>query len=205
MSFKVEATVEDLLKVDQKAEIVNGEILIMSPTGSLPGYAAAEIFSSLREYSKQRKYGRAVTDNNAFVVNLPYRKSFSPDAAFYVGADSGMKFYEGAPVFAVEVRSEGDYGPRAERAMAAGFYLGFTGPITYKNADQTRRIAGEMPLDRMLIETDGPFLTPVPHRGKRNEPAYIPLIAERLASLRQMTVEELAAVTTANAERLFGI
>jgi len=119
MSVKVEATIEDLLKVDQKAEIVNGEILIMSPTGSLPGYAGDEIFSSLREYSRQRKYGRAVSDNKAFVVNLPYRKSFSPDAAFYVGVDSGMKFYEGAPVFAVEVRSEGDYGPRAERAMAA--------------------------------------------------------------------------------------
>ena len=119
MSVTVEATIEDLLKVDQKAEIVNGEILIMSPTGSLPGYAGDEIFSSLREYSKRRKYGRAVSDNKAFVVNLPYRKSFSPDAAFYVGVDSGMKFYQGAPVFAAEVRSEGDYGPRAERAMGA--------------------------------------------------------------------------------------
>ena len=119
LNVKVEATIDDLLKVDQKAEIVNGEILIMSPTGGLPGYAGDEIFSSLREYSKQRKYGRAVSDNKAFVVNLPARKSFSPDAAFYVGPDSGMKFYEGAPVFAVEVRSEGDYGPRAERAMAA--------------------------------------------------------------------------------------
>ena len=119
MSVKVEATIDDLLKVEQKAEIVNGEILIMSPTGSLPGYAGDEIFSSLRAYSKQRKYGRAVSDNKAFLVNLPYRKSFSPDAAFYVGNDSGMKFYQGAPVFAVEVRSEGDYGPRAERAMAA--------------------------------------------------------------------------------------
>lgn len=119
MSVKAEATIEDLLKVDQKAEIVNGEIILMSPTGSLPGYAGDEIFSSLREYSKQRKYGRAVSDNKAFIVNLPYRKSFSPDAAFYVGVDSGMKFYEGAPVFAAEVRSEGDYGPRAERAIAA--------------------------------------------------------------------------------------
>ena len=119
MSVKVEATIEDLLKVDQKAEIVNGEILIMSPTGSLPGYAGDAIFSSLREYSKQRKYGRAVSDNKAFLVNLPYRKSFSPDAAFYVGVDSGMKFYQGAPVFAAEVRSEGDYGARAERMMAA--------------------------------------------------------------------------------------
>ena len=119
MSTKVEATIEDLLKVKQKAEIVNGEIILMSPTGSRPGYAGDAIFSSLFEYSKRQKYGRAVGDNKAFVVNLPHRKSFSPDAAFYVGMDSGMKFYEGAPAFAVEVRSEGDYGPRAERAMAA--------------------------------------------------------------------------------------
>lgn len=119
MSTKVEATIEDLYKIKQKAEIVNGEIILMSPTGSLPGYAGDEIFSSLRQYGKLKNFGRAVSDNKAFVVNLPHRKSFSPDAAFYVGPDSGMKFYQGAPVFAVEVRSEGDYGPRAERAMAA--------------------------------------------------------------------------------------
>ncbi len=119
MSTKVEATIDDLLKVKQKAEIVNGEIILMSPTGSHPGYAGDATFSSLFEYSKRKKYGRAVGDNKAFVVNLPHRKSFSPDAAFYVGVDSGMKFYEGAPVFAVEVRSEGDYGPGAERKMAA--------------------------------------------------------------------------------------
>ena len=118
MSTKVEATIEDLYKVEGKAELVNGEIILMSPTGILPNYAAGEIFSSLRDYSKRQKYGRAVTDNTAFVVNLPHRRSFSPDAAFYVGAATGMKFFEGAPVFAVEVRSEGDYGPRAERAMA---------------------------------------------------------------------------------------
>ena len=119
MSTKVEATIEDLLKVKQKAEIVNGEIILMSPTGSLPSYAAGEIFSSLRDYSKRRKHGRAVTDNAGFVVNLPHRKSFSPDVEFYVGVDAGMKFFEGAPVFAVEVRSEGGYGPRAEREIAA--------------------------------------------------------------------------------------
>jgi len=118
MSAKVEATIEDLYKVDGKAELVNGEIILMSPTGILPGYAAGEIFSSLREYSKRTKYGRAVTDNGGFVVNLPHRKSFSPDAALYVEAAYGMKFFEGAPVFAVEVRSEGDYGPRAKRRMA---------------------------------------------------------------------------------------
>src|ERR1700752_3704670 len=118
MSTKVEATIEDLYKVEGKAELVNGEIILMSPTGTLPNYAAGEIFSSLRAHSKRIKYGRAVTDNAAFVVNLPHRRSFSPDAAFFVGADSGMKFCEGAPAFAVEVRSEGDYGPRAEREVA---------------------------------------------------------------------------------------
>ncbi|MEZ4667504.1 MAG: TatD family hydrolase [Anaerolineae bacterium] len=91
----------------------------------------------------------------------------------------------------------------AERALAAGFYLGFTGPITYKNADQVRRIAASVPLERLLVETDGPFLTPVPYRGKRNEPAYIPLIVERLASLRQLSPAEVGAATTENAKRLF--
>lgn len=119
MSTKVEATIEDLYKVEGKAELINGEIILMSPTGSLPGYAGDEIFSSLREYSNRRKSGRAVSDNKAFVVNLSHRKSFSPDAAFYVGPESGMKFFEGAPRFAAEVRSEGDYGRTAEREMAA--------------------------------------------------------------------------------------
>ena len=118
MSTKVEATIEDLYKVEGKAELVNGEIILMSPTGLLPGYAGDEIFSSLRIYSKRRRYGRAFADNKAFVVNLPHRKSFTPDAGFYTGPNTGMKFGEGAPVFAVEVRSEGDYGPRAELEMA---------------------------------------------------------------------------------------
>ncbi|HKS09250.1 MAG TPA: Uma2 family endonuclease [Pyrinomonadaceae bacterium] len=117
MSTKVEATIEDLYKVEGKAELVNGEILIMSPTGMDPGVAGDAIFYSLFNYSKQRKFGRAVGDNKAFVVNLPHRKSFSPDAAFVGERASGMKFYQGAPIFAVEVRSEGDYGPRAERKM----------------------------------------------------------------------------------------
>ena len=117
MSTKVEATIEDLYKVEGKAELVNGEIILMSPTGGLPGYAGDKIFSSLDQYSNRQKFGLAVGDNKAFVVNLPHRKSFSPDVAFYVGAIT-MKFFQGAPVFAVEVRSEGDYGPRAEREMA---------------------------------------------------------------------------------------
>src|SRR5213083_2428482 len=117
MVANLEATIEDLYAVPGKAEIVNGEIVIMSPTGAAPNYAASEIFVSLREYSRRTKTGYAVNDNAAFRVDLPNRKSFSPEVAFYVGKWTGMKFFEGAPVFAVEVRSEGDYGPAAERAI----------------------------------------------------------------------------------------
>jgi Uma2 family endonuclease len=113
-----EATIEDLYRVRGKAELVDGRIVLMPPTGRMPGYAGDEIFVSLRAYVRRTGQGYAVGDNKAFRVNLPHRKSFSPDAAYYVGPDPGMKFFEAAPAFAVEVRSQGDYGPRAERAMA---------------------------------------------------------------------------------------
>ena len=118
MSTKTEATIEDLYKVDGKAELVDGEIVHMSPTGGRPSLASRQIVFSLYGYEKQTGIGYAVTDNAAFRVNLPHRKSFSPDAAFYIGGEPTMKFFEGAPVFAVEVRSESDYGPKAEEAMA---------------------------------------------------------------------------------------
>lgn len=113
------ATVSDLYKASGKAELVNGELVLMPPTGAKPGYAADEIFASLRSYAKRTSRGRAVADNKGFLVHLPHRESFSPDAALWTGDDPGMQFYEGAPVFAVEVRSENDYGPGAERALAA--------------------------------------------------------------------------------------
>jgi Uma2 family endonuclease len=121
MLTKVKATLDDLYNVPdhQKAELVNGELVFLMPTGDEPGYAGDEIFAALREYAKRTGLGRAVGDNKGFRVKLPNRESFSPDAAFYTGPRTGMRFFEGAPVFAVEVRSEGDYGPQAERSMAA--------------------------------------------------------------------------------------
>jgi Uma2 family endonuclease len=118
MSTKTEATIEDLYKVDGKAELVDGELVHMSPTGQEPGYASREILFSLRQYERRTKRGCAIGDNVGFRVNLPRRESFSPAAAFYVGELKGMKFFEGARLFAAEVRSEGDYGPKAEEAMA---------------------------------------------------------------------------------------
>ena len=113
------ATIKDLARVDGKAELVDGRIIEMPPTGFLPNYTALRIVVSLDEYGRRTRIGYAVTDGIGFSVDLPKRKSFSPDAAFVVGQHSGMKFLEGAPAFAVEVRSEGDYGPKAEKEIAA--------------------------------------------------------------------------------------
>jgi Uma2 family endonuclease len=118
MGTKVEATIEDLYEVKGKAELINGKIVELPPQGGLPHFATCEIKVSLRAYEKTARNGYALGGTVAFVVDLPHRKSFSPDAAFYVGPDTGMKFPEGAPVFAVEVREDEDYGPRAERQMA---------------------------------------------------------------------------------------
>jgi len=116
-----EASLDDLLQVPDgaKAEIVNGKLVLMPPTGIEPGFAGDEVFVSLREYARRTRNGRAVGDNKGFRVDLPHRKSFSPDAAYFLGKPTGMRFYDGAPVFAVEVRSENDYGASAETEMAA--------------------------------------------------------------------------------------
>jgi Uma2 family endonuclease len=119
MTTKSRATIEDLYNLPDniKAEIVNGELLLMTPTGDQPNRAAGAIYISLRQYESNVKQGRAYTDNIGYKVNLPNRDSFSPDCSFYVGPRSGSKFLEGAPIFAVEVRSENDYGAKAEEAI----------------------------------------------------------------------------------------
>ena len=86
-----------------------------------------------------------------------------------------------------------------------GFYISFSGVVTFKNAQQVQASAKIVPADRLLIETDCPFLAPIPHRGKRNEPAYVQYVAEFIAQLRQVELETLASQTTANAMRLFGL
>jgi len=113
------ATIADLYQVKGQAEIVGGKLIVMSPTGFLPSRSAHVICSSLREYERKTGRGYAMPDNAAYIVDLPNRRSFSPDASFYVGPPTGGKFMDGAPVFAAEVRSEGDYGPAAEKRLAA--------------------------------------------------------------------------------------
>lgn len=92
----------------------------------------------------------------------------------------------------------------ADRALEMGLYLGFTGPVTFKKADELRAVVREVPGDRLLVETDAPFLAPQKFRGKRNEPAYVRLIAEQIAETRGEEFSEVARTSTANAARLFG-
>ncbi len=91
----------------------------------------------------------------------------------------------------------------AQKALALNFYIGITGPVTYPKAEKKREIVRQLPLDRILIETDAPFLPPVPHRGKRNEPAYVLHIADKIAETHSKSPAEVAAITTSNATRLF--
>lgn len=90
----------------------------------------------------------------------------------------------------------------ARRALAMGFYLSFSGIVTFKNATQVKEVARAVPLERILIETDAPYLAPAPHRGKTNQPAYVKFVAEEIARLKSITFEEVAEATTSNFERL---
>lgn len=98
----------------------------------------------------------------------------------------------------------GDYNA-ACAYLDLGFYLSFTGIITFKNADALREVVSKVPLERILVETDSPYLTPVPNRGKRNEPAYVRFVAETISKVKGLAVEEIAQATTANVKQLFRI
>ena len=91
----------------------------------------------------------------------------------------------------------------ARAALDLGFYISFSGILTFKNAQDLRDVASFVPLDRMLIETDSPYLAPAPHRGKTNNPSYVPLVARQIAELRQCTIEAVAQATSHNFDALF--
>jgi TatD DNase family protein len=96
-------------------------------------------------------------------------------------------------------------GKTAERALEMGFFVSFSGILTFKNAASLREVARRLPLDRLLIETDSPYLAPVPHRGKRNEPAFLPATLRCLADLKGLPPEEVERATDDNFRRFFGL
>jgi TatD DNase family protein len=91
----------------------------------------------------------------------------------------------------------------AQGALDMGFYISFSGIVTFKNAKELKEVARRVPLDRMLVETDSPFLAPVPHRGRTNQPGFVRHVAEEIGRLREISMDEVDAATTANFGRLF--
>ncbi|MDX1948181.1 MAG: Uma2 family endonuclease [Pirellulaceae bacterium] len=116
---KQPATVADLYLVPEKAELVNGEIVVMSPASAGHGRRSGRLFLSLLRYEQDTGNGYAFPDNVGFIVDLPNRQSFSPDAAYFFGPYNEDEFVPGAPAFAAEVRSPEDFGPAAEQELAA--------------------------------------------------------------------------------------
>lgn len=114
-----EELIEELYRLPDniKAEIIDGAIVPMSPTGGKPSRVSGLIFASLLAYEQQMGQGTALPNNAGFIVNLPNRGSFSPDASYCIGPPIDQDFVNGAPIFAAEVRSKNDYGPKAERAI----------------------------------------------------------------------------------------
>ncbi len=90
-----------------------------------------------------------------------------------------------------------------DRCLRAGMYVSFSGIVTFKNATDVRAAASRCPLDRLLVETDSPFLAPVPHRGRSNEPSYLPLVGEAIAAVKGCRVDEIMERTAANAAMVF--
>lgn len=93
----------------------------------------------------------------------------------------------------------------AKECMDMNFMISFGGPVTFKNAKRPQEVAGKVPLEYLLVETDSPYLTPEPYRGKPNQPAYVRYVAEKVAALRGMEPEEISQITTCNAKRIFDI
>ena len=110
----------------------------------------------------------------------------------YPGLRGVFHCFSGSPEMAAEL-------------LKRGWYLGFDGPITYKNAKRAPEVAAMTPLDRILVETDSPYMTPVPFRGKRNDSRYLPYVLEKLAEWKGVTTQEMTDITFANGKRLFGI
>jgi TatD DNase family protein len=91
----------------------------------------------------------------------------------------------------------------ARQALDLGFYISFSGILTFKTAQNLRDVAAMVPLDRLLIETDSPYLAPMPHRGKTNNPSFVPFVAAQLAQIKQMPIQDMAELTSRNFDQLF--
>lgn len=119
-------------------------------------------------------------------------------------AREGERAYTNRTVFGIFHSFSGDE-DLARRVLGLGFLIGISGPVTYTNRPAFQEVVAGLPLDKIVLETDAPYLTPHPHRGKRNEPAYVAIVAEKVASLKDITVKTVMEQTSKNVELIFGV
>jgi Uma2 family endonuclease len=161
MILKQRASIDDLRRVHGKAELVDGKVKLMSPTGGRPARVGGKIYASLLRHEEEHGGGYALPDNAGFLVDLPNRKSFSPDAAWYTGSTIDMSFLNGAPAFAVEVRSENDYGPAAELEIAekiADYFAAGTRmvwDVDLLGPDLIRKYTPDRPTEPLIFRAGG--------------------------------------------------
>jgi TatD DNase family protein len=195
----------------------------LSPSGALPDATLlAEALLRIREWARRQAIV-AVGE-----IGLDYHYEFSPRPVQQgvLAAQLRLAGELGLPVILHNRESDADFrdaveqGPAnlagvlhcfmgsaslAEWALSRGLYLGVAGPVTFRGMDELVSVVRTAPLDRLLVETDSPYLAPHPHRGARNEPALVVSVAQRVAEIRGMSLEELAHITIENGQRLFGV
>ena len=144
---------------------------------------------------------------NAFRMQMQLAKELDMPVIIHEreAHDDGMRIVREFPGVTGVFHCYSGSAEMARQLVNLGWYIGFTGVLTFKNAHKAVETAASIPLDRIVIETDCPFMAPVPYRGKRNDPGYLPLMAEKLAEIRGITPEEAAKITTENAKRLYRI
>jgi TatD DNase family protein len=190
-----EPSVDDLLALARRPRVV-----AIGETGldyfRLNGRSTAEMGWQRERFRVHIRAARA-----ASLPLVIHTRSASDDTLSILREENAATSAEDGPGGVFHCFTETEAVARA--ALDLGFYISFSGILTFKNAQSLRDVASFVPLDRCLIETDSPYLAPMPHRGKTNTPAYVPLVAQQLAELKGLPVEEVAAATTKNFEQLF--
>ena len=189
-----EPTLDDLLAMGRHPKVVG-----IGETG-LDYYRLGERTVADMEWQRERFRRHIRCAQNLRLPLVIHTRSASSDTLAILkeeGEDGGNKAVGGVFHCFTETAEV------ARAALDLGFYISFSGILTFKNAQDLRDIAAWLPLERMLIETDSPYLAPAPHRGKTNNPSYVPWVAKQIATLRGISPEDVASQTSANFDRLF--
>jgi len=189
-----EPTLDDLLRIGQRPKVVG-----IGETG-LDYYRLGERSVADMEWQRERFRRHIRAARQLHLPLVIHTRSASADTLAILkeeGENGGSGSVGGVFHCFTETAEV------AKAALELGFYISFSGILTFKNAQDLRDIVAWMPLDRMLIETDSPYLAPAPHRGKTNDPSLVPWVARQIASLRQLEDHEVGALTSANFDRLF--